>query len=97
MDEKWFIVRTGRRSHDPWVAVHFGRRRFCFDGNMRYLHTADRLELASLDEREHENGVVLFSGEWKGVYVLMRRPFWGPDDYFIQAARILGERGIIDP
>lgn len=112
---KWLIVRTGRRGADPWVAVHFGHFRFCFEGNASYLHSARKLEHLNIEPRNPprsdclndarmyesekiiERGVLLFAIEWTQVYVVKRRPMWGPDDYFIHAAKLMGEQGIVGP
>lgn len=94
---KWFVVRTGRRCGDPWVAVHFGQFRFCFEGDTKYVHSAQHLERISSDVRFVERGVVLFSMNWTQVYVVQRRHSWGPEDYFIHAAKLFGQKGITTP
>lgn len=91
--DKWFVVRTGRRATDPWIAVHFAHQRFCFESNTTYIHRAERLEKLPLDERLKEHGVVVYSPDWPCPYVVHRRPFWSPDDYFFLVARLLGQRG----
>lgn len=95
--DTWIIMRSGRRSSDPWAAVHFGQLRFCFGGPTRNLREAEELEHIGLDERLIERGVVLFAVGWRCPYVMQRRAMWNPDDYFIHAAKLFGQKGIESP
>ena len=42
-------------------------------------------------------GMVLVKGSWRRIYFLAERDGWSADDYFIHAAKLMGQQGIREP
>jgi hypothetical protein len=89
---RWKIVNEGRRRGDTSVAVDWDGGRLCVLMNVAFMRGTD-LERLPLAPRGQHVAVIVHARGWNGVYFVGYRTDWTPDDYFIHAAKLLGERG----
>lgn len=91
--KEWVTIRCGRRANDAWCAISEESQRLCFQTPVDYGFGKE-LEVLPKDKFLRRNGVVVWDQKWGTFYIVARHAGWTPGDYFIHAARLLGERVI---
>lgn len=87
--KRWRIIPFGLRKADGWIAFNFTDGRICVNGIC--------LRQMSPKKGIGRRVVAVFASMWSDLYFMESREDWGPDDYFIHAAKTFGSKGITKP